>query len=283
MRRNRIGAVLGSAVLATVLCAGVLAQQPGAPGGGRGGQGRGGGQGGFGQGRGFGRGGQPTVVNVPVAALEKPLSLNADQVKKIGDIQTKHREGMRTMFPRGGPGGGRRGGGAPGQPGQPGGAPPGQPGGGAQDIQAMMAKMTAANDKAAKDIDAILTSSQKAKLPAVLKEMQAARGAQIPVEIVGDLKLTADQVKKLEAISAESQTKMREMFSGGARGAPGQPGQPGGGDRQQMFQKFQEMRQATHQKTLGVLTPAQQAILKKYEDAHPRPQRGAGGAIRSRN
>src|SRR5262249_13568680 len=98
-------------------------------------------------------------------------------------------------------------------------------------------------------------------LPGVMKEFQALRGARIPLEVSADLKLTPDQVKKIEAVSDEQQKKMQAAFQGG------------GGDRN----AFRAMREETQQKVDAILTADQKAAVKKYEDAHTRQGRGGGG------
>src|SRR5437763_112443 len=76
----------------------------------------------------------------------------------------------------------------------------------------------AADQKASKEIEAVLTPAQKTKLPGVLKQLEAARGAGIPLEVVSDLKLAPDQWKKLEVISKEATAKRQQMMQGAAAG-----------------------------------------------------------------
>ncbi len=287
MQMTQFGVLCWSAALIVTMSLPAVAQQPGAPGGGQGrGQGRGGGQrGGFG-GRG---GGQLTLANVPVEALAKSLGLSADQKTKIEAIQTKHREETRALFPRGGRGGPGGGGGpggtgarpgGPGGPGAPGGAAPGGapgarpggpggPGGPGADpaFAANMEKLRGMNAKATASIEAVLTAPQKTKVPGLVKEFQALRGARIPLEVAADLKLTPDQIKRIEAVSDEQRKKMQAAFQGAGQG----------GDRTAMREKFQAMRTENQQKIEAILTADQKAAVKKYEDAHPRPQRGGGG------
>ena len=135
------------------------------------------------------------------------------------------------------------------------------------DFAQIRERMQAADKKAGKDIEAVLTASQKAKLPAVLKQLETARNAGIPMEVVSDLKLTSDQNNKLEGIAKDAQAKRTQMMQGGG----------GGGDRQAMFQAFQKMRDENRKKVDAVLTPTQRDTLKKYEDAHPRGRGGRGG------
>jgi Spy/CpxP family protein refolding chaperone len=290
MQKTRFELICSTAALVVAMSLPAVAQQPGAPGGGQGrGQGRGSGQrGGYG-GRG---GGQLTLANVPVEALAKSLSLTGEQKTKIEAIQTKHREEMRAMFPQGGRGGfGGPGGGAagarPGGPGAPGGSGGGAPGAGAGARPggpggpsgpgggggrgfgadpALMEKIRAASTKTTASIEAVLNSAQRVKVPGLVKEFQALRGARIPLEVAADLKLTPDQIKKIEAVSDDQRKKMLEVFQGGGPG----------GDRNAMAEKFRAMRTENQQKIEAILTADQKAAVKKYEDAHPRPQRGGG-------
>lgn len=130
-----------------------------------------------------------------------------------------------------------------------------------------MEKVRGLNEKANSSIEAALTSSQKSKVPGLMKEFQALRGARIPLEVAADLKLTPDQIKRIEAVSEEQSKKMRDAFQGAGQG----------GDRQAMMERFRTMRQENQQKVDAILTADQKAAVKKYEDAHPRPQRGGGG------
>jgi Spy/CpxP family protein refolding chaperone len=133
-------------------------------------------------------------------------------------------------------------------------------------MQAMMEKMRTASEKTGKEIEGVLTSAQKAKLPGVLKQLDTVRGAGIPMGAAPDLNLTPDQLNKLEALSKDRQKQMESLRGAG--------GQGGGGD---MMQRFQQMRAENQKKVDAILTAPQKAALKKYEDAHPRRGFGGGG------
>jgi Spy/CpxP family protein refolding chaperone len=122
-------------------------------------------------------------------------------------------------------------------------------------MQAMMQKRAEAGQKASKEIEAVLTSDQKAKVPAMLAELNALAAGGVPVQAVAELKLTADQKKKIEQIGADSRKQMEAT----------------NGD----FSRFREINQAARDKTKAVLTPAQQAIVEKN-----RPRRGGMGGGR---
>jgi hypothetical protein len=124
---------------------------------------------------------------------------------------------------------------------------------------AIFEKLRGMNQKATADIEAVLNSSQKAKLPGVMKEFQALGSARIPFGVVPELKLTADQGKRLQAVGDEQEKKRQALVGGTDRNA------------------FRALREETQQKVEAILTADQKATVKKYEDAHPRPGRGGGG------
>jgi Spy/CpxP family protein refolding chaperone len=195
--------------LAVVAATSAFAQDPGAPpaaGGGRGQGGAGGGRGGQGRG-GFGGGmfgmqQDVSLATAPVNALAKALKLEDAQKTQIGEIQQALREQqqtqMREMFQSA------------------------QGGGGGFDPQAMQEMRTqmqdkakAANSKASKAIEALLTDDQKAAWPAVKKTWDLFQKAGLNIELGEALALTPEQMKALETYAK-------------SRPAPG-PGGPGGG------------------------------------------------------
>lgn len=282
----RLGAVL--TLLGTVTIA--TAQPPAGPGGG--------GRGGFGGMQG-GRRRVVTAANVPVAALTAELKLTDSQTQQIQAIQDQYRKDRRALMPAGGPGGfggpggpGGRGGapggfggpgGRGGAPGGPGGAPggfggpggpggrgggPGGPGGfggpgGRPNID--FKKMEDLNTKATSKIEAVLTPAQKKALPGVIKEIGAMQMVQIPVETLGELKLTADQKSKIVGIAEKSQKDLQEKMKSA------------NGDFRSMMPIFQAARDKTHADVMLVLTAPQKATVEKYEKEHPRRGFGGGG------
>ncbi len=224
MNLRKASVLIVTSLALTALCAVSFAQPP--AGQGRRGQGQ----------RGLG---QATLARIPAAALEKPLSLTADQKTKIEAIQKKYAEDSRALAPQAG----------------------GQP------DPAARQKRTELSAQATKDIEAVLKEDQKAKVPDLLKQLGGLSGAGIPLEVVGDLKLTADQTKKIEAVETDSQKAMAELRQGAGAG----------GDRQAMAQKMREMRQASQQKVMDILTADQKAIVTKYQQEHPRQNRRRPG------
>lgn len=231
-----------------------------------------------------------TLAGAPIEALQKGLALKPDQAKKIGGIIDKLRSERRAMFEgmRGGPGMGG----------------PGGPGGG---MQAMMQKMQTGEKKATDQINAILTPAQRAKTPALIKQLDAARSIGIPAQVVPDLKLSPAQITKMEALAKTQRDQMMKMFGGGRPGGPGAPGMmggpggrpggpgmgrpggrpggpggpammggPGGGMAGGM-DGIRKMMEDARAKAKAILTKPQQAIVDKYEKEHPR--RGMGGGM----
>lgn len=171
-----------------------------------------------------------TLAQIPAVALEQPLALTKEQKEKITAIQTRLREESRGLF------------------------------GGGGDRQAAIQRRQELNAKATQEIEALLTDAQKQKVPDVIKQMQVYRDCGIPLEVVADLKLTAEQNTKLQALSKEYQTKIEGMQAGGG------------------FEQFRTLRETTRQKALEVLTADQKALIEKWQRENPQLQRrGPGG------
>jgi hypothetical protein len=237
MRSWKLGSICAAILLAVSISTVAIAQGGGGGGRGFGGQGRGGFGGGF--------GGAPTLSNLPLPYMKAALSLTDDQNTKIQAVQEKVRTDMQALR----------------QPDASGQRP---------DRATMMAKMKDINDQAAKDIEAVLTEAQTKKVALVLKEAGSYSAVGIRLEVVPDLKLTADQKAKLATIAADA-TKAQEATQkdiADARAAQDQQ------KMQEIFQTMQTARTATHEKALAVLTDDQKAIITKYDQDHPRPQRG---------
>jgi hypothetical protein len=225
IRKNQLGLMCGVVAALIALPGVVLAQDAGAAG-----QAQQGGFGGRGQ-RGFGR--TVTAATAPVAALDAELNLTADQKKKITAIQDKFGTDVKALLP------------------QPGSQPD------QNAAREMFQKVRDLNDKASKEVEDTLNPDQKAKLPGALKDLTNLRSVGIPLETVGDLKLTADQKKKIADIAQDMQTKTQEAIQNGDRA------------------KRREIMQAGRQQALDVLTPEQKAVIDKYQAAHTRPATGA--------
>ncbi|MFM2414289.1 MAG: hypothetical protein RJB05_1465, partial [Armatimonadota bacterium] len=216
----------------------------------------GGGFGGFAGGFGGQRGGglmQMGLSNLPVDVLVKGLKLTVDQKTKVDDVQKKIREAQRAAFGGGNnPFGGGAGGGNRPDPAQ---------------LQEMMTKMQEDRKKNDAQIEAVLTDDQKKALPAFLKDVQTFQTAQLPLPLIGDLKLTEDQKTKMAAVVKQVQTISQEK-------------------RQEAMdnQDFQALREimtqtqtALKDKTRALLTADQKAMVEKYEKENPNQGFGARG------
>lgn len=226
--RMKTGKLLAVVAIAATMSVGVCAfAQQGAPGGG-GGQGRR---------QGGGRGFQPSLSNTPATVLADGLKLTAIQKAKIQAIQDQYRKDATAL----------------------------RPAQGEQPAPDFREKMQALNEETTKSIEAVLTPDQVAKAPAFLASVGKFRVVGIPLEVLPDLKLTADQKTKIGAIADTAQKKMQEAFQQNQGNGGG-----GGG-----FQAIQEMMKANRDAAAAVLTASQKATLDKYNAAHP--QRGFGG------
>ena len=199
---------------------------PGAGAGARPGEGRpGGGRPGGGLG-GFGRN------------LFGDLDLSEKQQEKIEAITQARGDEMREMFEELRNGGGDR--------------------------QALTAKFRALGEKYQKQIDAVLTDTQKKKLAEMSAQRgqggrdQGGRGRGNPF---GSLNLKEEQQKKLDAARQEMSTQTRALFQD--RETP----------REELAGKMQKIRDAYETKIKGVLTEEQ---FKKYQESRSSGSRDQG-------
>ena len=218
-------------------------QAPAAGGGRQGGR-QGGGQ--------FG-GGRIALSSLSLATMDTGLTLTADQKTKIKAILDKKDADTKAL---------------PALPAFTPGQPPADP----QAFQEAFQKRGAINTTANNDIQALLTDDQKAKLPAFLQELGAMQQAGIPAGVLGDLKLTADQKKKIMAQAQASQQEMQDK-----RQAAQQSGQ------RMSPQDMMAMRKDAQDKIAEILSPTQRAMLDKYNRDHPQPAFGGFGGGRRQN
>ena len=260
MRHNSMGLLGMTALMLVGTGVTVLAQDsppaggqpPAAGGGGRQGGGRQGGFGQFGGGQFGGRGGAQ-LSNLSVATMDSGLTLTADQKTKIKAILDKKDADTKAL---------------PALPAFTPGQPPADP----QAFQEAFQKRGEINAKANSDIHALLTDDQKAKLPAFLQELGAMQQAGIPGGVLGDLKLTADQKKKVLAQAQANQQEMRDKMQ-----AAQQSGQ------RMSREDMMAMRKDATDKVTALLTPTQRATLEKYTREHPQPAFGGFGGGRRQN
>jgi hypothetical protein len=212
-----------TAIIGATGCLAIVAsaQGPGGPGGPPG-QGRPGGFGGPGGGRGGRGGGRPiTAASLPVETLDAMVKLNAGQKTKIAQIHDTYTKSMTAMRP------------APGQRPDP----------------SVFQKFGALSTQANQSIDAVLTTGQKTKLAAGIKELATYRLAGIPFGLYGQIQLTSAQKTSLAQI--------QQTVSGP--------------------QVTRDARTAARTQAAALLTPAQKALVDKYEKDHPTPRGGFGG------
>ena len=184
-----------------------------------------------GQGPGQGRG-PATLASIPVDLLAGPLKLTDDQKTKIKASQEKVVKATAEAGKAAGAGGR-----------------------GDAGLQAVRDARQAAN----KEITAVLTSEQKGKVEGVVREFGSYQQVGIPLQVLGDLKLTDGQKSKIKPIAEEMQKKVQELRAGGR--------QP---DRQVM----QQMRQDYAAKVTAILTVEQKAAIEKWRKANPMPRPG---------
>jgi len=184
-----------------------------------------------GQGPGQGRG-PATLASIPVDLLAGPLKLTADQKTKIKASQDKVAKATAEAGKAAGAGGG-----------------------GDAGFQAVRD----ARQAAIKEITAVLTGEQKGKVEGVVREFGSYQQVGIPLQVLGELKLTDGQKSKIKPIAEEMQKKVQELRAGG--------GQP---DRQAM----QQMRQDYAAKVTAILTAEQKAAIEKWRKANPMQRPG---------
>jgi hypothetical protein len=112
-------------------------------------------------------------------------------------------------------------------------------------------------------IRAVLTPEQKKALPALLSKMNALGAAGIPPPVYPDLKLTADQMKKLTALGQSAQQAQKKAMM---------QGRPPGG-----FGPGQDPMRQTHEKAMAILTKAQQTLVEQFRESHRGPGPGGPG------
>jgi len=171
-----------------------------------------------------------SVLTLPVSVLEGTLQLTADQKTKIASIQEKYRDQVRAL----------------------------RPAQGAQPDQANAQKLREAARQALQEIQAVLTPEQRTRLRDAGRELAALAMAGIPLQALGDLKLTADQKSRIAAITREAAEK-RQALSQEERRTKGR-------------EIFQEVRT----KVEALLTAEQKAVIEKYRRENPRQRRQRG-------
>lgn len=126
---------------------------------------------------------------------------------------------------------------------------------------------------------AAMAAFGQARPPAPRPGMQGQHGksprGMMPDELKKQLKLTAAQEKKIQAVSTKYRAKFRSMFAGQQPPKPGQKPDPK--KMQQMMTKMKSLRDAERKEVDAILTPKQREIMKKWRAAHPPRFGGMGG------
>lgn len=171
-----------------------------------------------------------TVADIPVQALTSELKLTDDQAKKITDIRTKLEADSKPLRP------------APGAPRDP----------------ANGSKLRELSKQAVTDINAVLTSDQQAKAPALAKRFELLALAGVPPLAYADIKLTPDQIAKLTTIYNDAAAKYKALAKEDRR-TQGPP-------------IVKDARDAAK----ALLTDDQNAVVKKFAPKHERGGAPAG-------
>ena len=216
-------------------------------GGGRPGAGRPGfgGPGGFGGGMFGGGGGLGGLLRMPEVQTE--LKLDDAQKDLIEQINQEMGQKMRTMF-------------QPPQGGQPGERPQFDPAA----FQEMQKKMAVLRTDQDKKIGEVLDAKQMTRLKQLSIQQGGTRSLARP-EVQDQLKLNADQKSKIETAQTGEREAMQTIFPRPQEGQ--QPQRPTEEQFAQMRQKMTDLRTATDNKILGVLTDAQKKQFTSLQGA----------------
>lgn len=176
--------------------------------------------------------GQAALASIPVDVLAGPLKLTDDQKTKIKASQEKVAKATAEARKAADAGGGR---------------------------DAGFQAVRDARQAASKEITAVLTDEQKGKVEGVVQEFGSYPQLGIPLQVLGELKLTDGQKSKIKPIAEEMQKKVQGLRAGGGR-----PDQ----------QAMQQMRQDYAAKVAPILTAEQKAAIEKWRKANAMPRPG---------
>lgn len=175
---------------------------------------------------------QTTLASIQVEVLVDPLRLTEDQKAKIKASQEKLAKATTEAQKAAAAGGG-----------------------GDAGVQAVRDARRAAGS----EIMAVLTTDQKVKAAELVQELGSYPQLGIPLQILGELKLSDGQRSKIKPIAEEMQKKVQ-----GLRAAGGQSNR----------QAVQHMRQDHAAKVAAILTAEQRAAIEKWRKANPMPRPG---------
>jgi len=130
-------------------------------------------------------------------------------------------------------------------------------------------KIKASQEKAAKamaearaakaEMTAVLTGEQRAKVDGVVREFSAYPHVGIPLQILGELKLTDDQRSRIRPIAEEMEKRLQGLRTAGG---------------QSNLQAIRQIRQGYVARVKAILTPEQQAAIEKWRKVNPGPRAG---------
>ncbi len=182
--------------------------------------------GGRGQGRGL------TLAAIPIPVMDTFATLKDDQKTKITAIQDRYKTDMAANRPAGG-----------------------------QMTPEDRAKITETNRKASDDIKAVLTKEQADAVEAALPMLNLVRTSRaFPLDVIPDLKLTPDQIKKLETLATDTNEKSRAI------------------PREERQTKMREINAEAKTQIEAMLTDTQKDIIKAHPNANPRKAAGDANA-----
>jgi Spy/CpxP family protein refolding chaperone len=175
-----------------------------------------------GQRQGFGGGfGASPVMLLGQKSVQDELKLTEEQVKKVTQLAEGQRGGGRGDFANLS----------------------------REEIQKRMQERAQASQKA---INEILKPEQSKRLNQITLQQRGAT-ALSDAQVAEQLKLTAEQKQKVQAIQEDAQTAMRELFQGG------------GGNREELQKKMQDFRNSNNEKLMKVLTEEQKTKWKEMQ------------------
>lgn len=189
-----------------------------------------------------------SAANISLPFLDSQLNLTTDQDAKIKQIQADARIQRDALRPR------------PGQGLQNG--PPSR-----AEMEANRAKVEVIDNAAAAKAKAVLSASQQKALPDLLTQVDALRSDGIPLQIYGDLKLTANEKDKLTTVGQAAAKADKAAIDKALKS----------GDFRSLRQTMQESRESTRAKMDAILTDAQRQMLDDFRQSHPRGGPGGPG------
>jgi Spy/CpxP family protein refolding chaperone len=187
------------------------------------------------------------VVEIPVSILAGALNLTEEQKNRIAAIQQEFQKERRALMP-----------------------PPGE-GDQRPDPETMrerMEQLHALGQKATQSIMALLTAQQKNALPGLIRELEALRITGIPLPVLGELNLTAEQKRQLRTLAERANQEMRRILETGRDS----------GDPESVRDAIRQLHERTRNQAMQILTEAQRAQVEAFLQEHPGP--GPGGPPR---